>query len=367
MKLTIQKKELLKGLALAQGIAERRSTMPILSHVLLSAEDRDIIVCRATDLHTTLTCRLDAQVALEGGLTVSAKNFYEIAKNLPQEEVTIHRTESNHVELRSGTARFRMVGLLASDFPEVPQVPEEGFHKVPIQVISTLVSRTLFSVSQDDTRQHLAGVLVEAQEDLIRMVSTDGHRLSKAEERFQGGWPLPDPILIPKKGLQELKRMIEGVEGDCELAVDQGVLFARNGAMTLSIRLIDSRFPPYEKVIPSQVEKRIVVDRMHLTDALKRVSLMAEDRTRGVRLSLEADKLSVRSDNPELGDASEDIEVDYDGGSLSIGFNASYLIDVLTRVEGDEVILELNEELDPCVIKPVDSEDFLGVVMPLRL
>lgn len=367
MKLTIQQKEYLKGLGLAQGIAERKSTMPVLSHALLVTEGTDILLCRATDLYTTVTCRLEAQVSDGGGLAVSAKNLYEIVKNLPHETVNVQKSDSNHIELRSGTSRFRMVGLPASDYPEVPKEPETGFHKVPIAVVSTLIGRTLFSVSQDDTRQHLSGVLVEAKGDLLRMVSTDGHRLSKAEEKFQGGWPLVDSILIPKKGVQELRRMLEGQEGDCELAVQEGVLFARLGPMTLSVRLIDSRFPPYEKVIPASAEKKIVVDRVHLIDALKRVSLMSEDRNKGLRLSLDSDKLSVETDTPELGDAHEDIEVDYAAGALSIGFNATYLVDALSRIDGDEVFLEFNEELDPCVIKPVDSEDFLAVVMPLRL
>ena len=367
MKFSINQKELLKGLALAQGIAERRSTMPMLSNTLIIAEGESSILCRATDLYTTMTCRLEADNAVEGGIAVDAKSIFEIVKNLPVEEVHLQKTDSNHVELRSGPARFRVVGLLADDFPEIPTVPQEGFDKLPIPTLLNLINRSLFSVSQDETRQHLSGVLVECDGDVIRMVSTDGHRLSKAEEEVKGGWPLPDPILIPKKGLNELKRMLEGHEGDCELAVQEGVLFAKHGPVTLSVRLIDSRFPPYEKVIPSSSDKKLVVDRMQLIGALKRVSLMSEDRTKGLRLVVAPEKLSIETDAPERGEAKEDIEVDYDGETITIGFNANYLVDALARIDGDEVFLELNEELDPCVIKPVDSENFLGVVMPLRL
>ncbi len=367
MKFTINQKEFLKGLGLAQGIAERRSTMPMLSNVLLSTEGKKDLVCRATDLYTTVTCRLQADVNVDGGIAVSAKNLFEIVKNLPGEEVGVTKTDSNHIELRAGPARFRVVGLLSDDYPEVPTAPDSGFDKVPIPVLTNLINRTLFSVSQDETRQHLSGVLVESEGDLVRMVSTDGHRLSKAEEEVKGGWPLPEPILIPKKGIQELKRMLEGNEDDCELAVHEGVLFARHAEVTLSVRLIDSRFPPYEKVIPASSERKVVVDRGHLIDALKRVSLMSEDRNKGLRLMLASERLSIETDTPEVGEAKEDIEVDYEGESLTIGFNATYLIDALSRIDGDEVFLELNEELDPCVLKPVDSENFLGVVMPLRL
>jgi DNA polymerase-3 subunit beta len=367
MKFTINQKEFLKGLALAQGIAERRSTMPMLSNALLVTDGDSSLLVRATDLYTTMSCRIESSNAVDGGIAVGAKALYEIVKNLPVEEVHVQKTDSNHVELRSGQARFRVVGLLSDDYPEVPTVPEAGFDKVPIPVLLNLINRTLFSVSQDETRQHLSGVLLECSGDIIRMVSTDGHRLSKAEEEIKGGWPLADPILIPKKGLQEFKRMLEAGDGDCELAVAEGVLFCRSGEVTLSVRLIDSRFPPYEKVIPSSSEKKLVVDRVHLMDALKRVSLMSEDRNKGLRMIVASEKLTVEADTPEVGEAKEDIEVDYEGESITIGFNATYLIDALARIDGDEVFLELNEELDPCVLKPVDSENFLGVVMPLRL
>ncbi|MFH2007281.1 MAG: DNA polymerase III subunit beta [bacterium] len=367
MKFTINQKEFLKGLSLAQGIAERRSTMPMLSNTLIVTEGNSSILCRATDLYTTMTCRLEAQIAVEGGIAVGAKSIFEIVKNLPVEEVHVQKTDSNHVELRSGPARFRVVGLLSDDYPEVPAVPDKGFDKLPIPTLLNLINRTAFSVSQDETRQHLSGVLVECSKDVIRMVSTDGHRLSKAEEEVSGGWPLSEPILIPKKGLQELKRMLEGGEGDCELAVDDGVLFAKYGEVTLSVRLIDSRFPPYEKVIPSSSDKKLVVDRIQLIDALKRVSLMSEDRNKGLRMIVASEKLSIETDTPDVGDAKEDIEIDYEGDTITIGFNATYVIDALSRIDGDEVFLEFNEELDPCVIKPVDSENFLGVVMPLRL
>jgi len=367
MKFTINQTEFLKGLSLAQGIAERRTTMPMLSNALLVTDGDGSLLIRATDLYTTMSCRLESSNAVEGGIAVGAKSLYEIVKNLPVAEVHVQKTDSNHVELRSGPARFRVVGLLSDDYPEVPVAPEEGFDKVPIPTLLNLINRTLFSVSQDETRQHLSGVLLECDGDIIRMVSTDGHRLSKAEEEIKGGWPLADPILIPKKGLQELKRMMEGGDGDCELLVQEGVLFAKRGEITLSVRLIDSRFPPYEKVIPSSCDKRLVVDRMQLISALKRVSLMSEDRNKGLRMIVASEKLTIEADTPDVGEGKEDIEVDYEGESITVGFNATYLIDALARIDGDEVFLEFNEELDPCVLKPVDSENFVGVVMPLRL
>jgi DNA polymerase III subunit beta len=367
MKLNIQQGAFLKGLALCQGIAERKSTMPMLANVMLVTEGESSLVCRATDLYTTITCQIEAKIERPGGVALNAKSLFDIVKNLPGTDIDVQVTENNHVELLSGPSRFRMVGLSAKDYPEIPAVPDTPFDPVPIPVLSNLINRTLFSVSQDETRQHLSGVLVECKGDVIRMVSTDGHRLSKAEEQITGGWPLKENILIPKKGIQELKRMLEANEGTSDLLVKDGMLFARSGSVVLSIRLIDSRFPPYEKVIPASCEKKLVVIRSALMDALKRVSLMSEDRNRGVRMVLEPQKLTIETNTPEVGEAKEDLELDYEGEPLKIGFNAGYLIEALARVDSEEVFLEFNEELDPCVVKPVDSENFLGVVMPLRL
>jgi DNA polymerase-3 subunit beta len=367
MKFHIQQGDFLKGLSLCQGIAERKSTMPMLANVQLETEAETHVVCRATDLYTTITCRIEAKVERAGGVAVGAKAAFEIVKNLSVADIDVAVNESNHVELRSGPSRFKVVGLAAKDYPETPAVPEQAFDAVPIPTMLNLINRTLFSVSQDETRQHLSGVLVESKGDVIRMVSTDGHRLSKAEELVTGGWPLKEGILIPKKGLQELKRMLEAYEGTCELAVKDGVLFARHGAIVLSVRLIDSRFPPYEKVIPAACEKKVLVDRKLLTDALKRAAIMSEDRNKGVRMILQPQKLVLEAETPETGEAHEELEVDYEGTGLKIGFNAGYLIEALARVEGDEVFVEFNEELDPCVLRPVGTDNFLGVVMPLRL
>jgi len=367
MKFKITRNDLLQALGLAQSIAERKGTMPILANVLISAKEKGEVTCKATDLQSTFTSYLQAEVVVAGVLSVSAKGLFEIVKNLSCEDVSIASTDGNHAQVEGGRSRFRLVGLSGDDFPQTPEPPEVGYATVSAESLSTLIARTLYSVSLDQTRQHLTGVRVESEGDTIRMVSTDGHRLSKAEEVVPGGWPLDTPILVPRKGIAELKKMLDGSEQGCSLMVSDGVLFARVGNSALSIRLLDSEFPPYEKVIPATTEKRVVVDRVQLIEALKRVALMAEDRTNGVRMKLEADRLVIESDNPELGEAREEIEVDYDGPGLTIGFNAAYLLDALARVDGDEAFVELNEELDPCVVRPVDSENFLGVVMPLRL
>lgn len=367
MKFRIQKSEFLLGLGIAQSIAERKGTMPILANVLLEAQGKDKLLCKATDLHTTVVSEIQADIVVPGLLSISAKGLFEIVKNLSSDELEIQSTEGNHAEVHAAKSRFRLVGLSGDDYPETPAPPDVGYSSIPAVTLSTLISRTIYSVSLDQARQHLTGIRVEAEGDLIRMVSTDGHRLSKAEEEVSGGWPLENAILVPRKGMSELKRMLDASEETCSVVVSDGVLFARVGATVLSVRLLDSEFPPYEKVIPSTTEKRVVVDRLQTIDALKRVSLMAEDRTNGIRVKLGSEHLIIESDNPELGEAREEIDVDYDGPDLTIGFNAAYLLDALARVEGDEAFVELNEELDPCVVRPVDSENFLGVVMPLRL
>jgi DNA polymerase-3 subunit beta len=200
------------------------------------------------------------------------------------------------------------------------------------------------------------------------MVSTDGHRLSKVERPFAGGPKLAQGVILPRKALQEVARVLENFDGPCELALQQGTLFVRVGALAISAKLIDAQFPPYEQVIPKEHDKRVVAGRAALLDALRRISIMASDRTFGIKLQLTPGELRITSDNPDLGEAKEDVEVDYKGPALLIGFNARYLIDVISQIDDEEVVLELGGELDPGVVRPGSAKnEYLGVVMPMRI
>ena len=367
MEFKIRKDEFLRGLYLAHGIADRKSTLPILANVLLRTEGKDKILCGATDLNVTTIVSLSAKVEKEGGLTVSARQLYEIVKGLPADEVSVRRTEQNWAEIRSGKVEFKVVGMSDRDYPKLPAIAEAETSKVESAVLRDMIAKTIFSVSMDETRQHLAGVLFESDGTTARMVSTDGHRLSKVSRPLPGGPKLATGVLIPRKGMTELRRAIETREAPSAIGVHEGNFVLKADDVGLSVKLIDGQFPPYDQVIPKDNDRAFVVSRLALLDALRRVSLMSSDKTSGVRLVVEKGKLRIESDNPDLGAAREEIDVPYKGAPVQIGFNARYFLDLLAEIETPEVRVELSGELDPAVVRPADGSDYVCVVMPMRL
>jgi DNA polymerase-3 subunit beta len=367
MEFKIDKTEFLRGLYLAHGIADRKSTLPILANVLLRTEGKDKVLCGATDLNVTTIATLNAKVEKEGGLTVVARQLYEIVKGLPGDEIRVRRTDQNWAEIRCGKVEFKVVGMPDRDYPKLPSIAEAETFKVDSGTLREMIAKTIFSVSLDETRQHLSGVLFESDGATARMVSTDGHRLSKVGRPLPGGPKLPTGVLIPRKGVIELRRAIENREAPSAIGVHQGNFVLKADDVGLSVKLIDGQFPPYEQVIPKDNERAVVLSRLALLDALKRVALMSSDKTWGVRIGVDKGKLLVESDNPDLGAAREEIDVPYKGTPVQIGFNARYFIELLSEIETPEVRLELSGELDPGVVRPADGSDYVGVVMPMRL
>lgn len=366
MEFRIQKSEFLRGLRLAQGIADRKSTMPILANVLLRTDGKSKLVVAATDLNVSVSAELAVKVDKEGGLTVGAKPLHDIISNLPGEDVVFKRADNHWADIKAGKVEYKLVGMPDRDFPKIPDHREVKFAKVDSGVFREMIDKTLFSVSHDETRFHLNGVLFECDGAKARMVSTDGHRLSKVERTLTGGPQLTTGVIIPKKGLTEIKRALDGVNGACDLTVHQSYVFLRTGDIALAVKLIESQFPPYEQVIPKANDKVVVVDRSGLLEALKRASLMSSE-TRGVKLSLDKGTLRIASDNPELGEVREDLEVGYAGAALSIGFNPKYFTELLSQITSEQIRLELSGELDPAIVKPAEGDDYLGVVMPMRI
>ena len=367
MEFKIRKEEFLRGLYLAHGIADRKSTLPILANVLIRTEGKDKLLCGATDLNVTTLVTLGARVEKEGGLTVGARQLYEIVKGLPDDEVKVRRTEQNWAEIRAGKVEFKVVGISDRDFPKLPAIQEAEVSKVDSAVLREMIAKTIFSVSLDETRQHLAGVLFESDGTTARMVSTDGHRLSKVARPLPGGPKLAAGVLIPRKGVIELRRAIETREAPSAIGIHDGNFVLKADDVGISVKLIDGQFPPYDQVIPKDNERAFTVSRLGFLDALRRVALMSSDKTFGVRLGLEKGKLRVESDNPDLGAAREEIDVAFKGTAVQIGFNARYFMDLLAEIETPEVRVELAGELDPAVVRPADGSDYVCVVMPMRL
>jgi DNA polymerase III subunit beta len=371
MEFKIEKASLLQGLYLAQGISDRKSTMPILANVLLRTDGKDKLLLAATDLNVTVTAELPCKVEKEGGLTVGAKHLHDIVKSLPTESLSLTRTENQYADIKAGKVEYKVVGMSDRDFPKLPNHREVQFGKVDAATLRDMVAKTFFSISTDETRYHLNGVLFECDgagdKAVARMVSTDGHRLSKIERPLPGGPKLAQGIIIPRKGLMELRRALENAQGEVELGIHAGHIFVRVKEVALSVKLIEAQFPPYDQVIPKENEKTAICPRLQFLEALKRISIMSSDKTWGVKLALKKGELKVASDNPDLGEAHEELDVGYDGTPVTIGFNAKYFIELLGEMEGDEVRLELNGELDPGLVRPVDGKNYLGVVMPMRI
>lgn len=379
MELTISKREFLRGLGRTYAVADRKSSMPILSNVLLSAHGTDSVRLSATDLYLGVTSLVAASVKKGGSIALSARTLHDIVKNLPEGDVSLSVEGGHHCTIRSGKVKYRIPGMPGDDFPQLPNPGEATFHEIDVDVLSDLVGMTSYSMSTDDTRPHLAGTKFEGDGKILRMVTTDGHRLSKAEHQKtseeKGLYNFE--MLIPHKGIFQLKGLLEDAKasrGKTEEPLRVGVastagnaFFRRDGVM-LSVKLADEQFPPYSKVIPQRHKSRIVASRSMVVEALRRINLVAADKSGGMQLRFEAGVMRIQSQNPDVGEGVEDLDVDYGGEALTIGFNAKYLLDVLSALPSDEIALELGGELDPAVIKPVgEGIDFVGVIMPMRI
>jgi DNA polymerase-3 subunit beta len=377
MHLKISRKELLRGLLRTHSVADKKGSMAILSNVLLSTDGPKSLRFSATDLYLSVTSTAFAEIQQGGMVAVSAKTLFDIVRSLPEGEVTLNSEERQSVEIQSGKVRFRIPSMSGEDFPALPSPGESAFCEIALDVIGKLIGLTYYSMSNDETRPQLAGAMFEGDGKIVRIITTDGHRLSKAEHKQgEGSEMLNFDMLVPNKGILELKRLIEDLKSEKVKSEEAAVIgitksggnaFFKRDDFLMSVKLTDEEFPPYSNVIPSSQEKRVAVDRYLLTEALKRISLVARDKSGVVRFTLSEGCLSIESENPEIGEGAEEIEVDYVGESLNIGFNARYWLDALGALSEEEVAIELSGELDPGVIKPVGPTDFVGVIMPMRI
>lgn len=378
MQLTVSKKDFLRALGRTHSVADRKSSMPILSNVLLSTDGPKTLRLAATDLYQAVSATCAATITRGGTIAVSARTLFDIVKNLPEGDVQLTVSDNHSAELRAGKVRYKLPGMPGQDFPALPSPGESELSELDAEVIGKLIALTHYSMSNDETRPHLAGALFEGDGKLVRMVTTDGHRLSKAEQKLEGAAKLLNfHMLVPGKGIAELRRMIEdaksdkpkGDEGAAKIGVATagGNAFFKRADVLLSVKLADEQFPPYSKVIPQASDRRVVVSRALLLEALKRISLVASDKSGAVRFSVEPGVLRITSENPDVGEGAEELDVDFAGEPVEIGFNARYVMDALNPMVEDEVAFELSGQLDPGVIKPVGPTDFVGVIMPMRI
>jgi len=301
-------------------------------------------------------------------------------KNLPNGEIELSVDDSHWLEVQSGRVHYRIAGIPSEDFPDLPSSEDVEFFTIEAPVLSRLIEQSHFAISPDEARPHLNGALFEGEGKTLRMVATDGHRLCRAEHNVEQGKGLFGfSMLLPLKAIHELRRLLDEGATEVEVGasgpnaffrrhVDDGSGQGPEAELTMSVKLVKGRFPPYEKVIPSTTDKEVVLARVPFLEALRRASLISREKIFGVRLTFNEGQLTVASDNPDVGEASEEVDAAYEGPELTVGFNARYLVDVLSALATDEVRVGLGGSTDACVLTPGDGEEgFLGVVMPMRL
>lgn len=369
MKLHMRQDELVRALTRVQGIVEKRTTNPIIANVLLSAEEGSGLVVTATDTEISFVGTYEAQVDEPGTITLEAKHLFDIARNLPTAEVRLSTAEDapTEIEIRSGASYFRVKGMSAENFPPVPRAGGEVAFRIEVGELQRMIERTAFSISTDDTRTGLNGASLEANQDGgVRMVATDGHRLSLAEGAIDGALERTG-TLLPRKGMTELRKLADKASGTFEVSFAQNqALFALEN-QCFSMRLLEGTFPDYRQVIPSDPSRTAILDRKLLQDALRRVSILSAERSHNVRVTLGEGTLGLSSSHSEFGSASEELEAEVEGDALDVGFNARYFLDVLGVVDADQIRIEFGDSLSPCLLRPATDGDALFVIMPMRL
>jgi DNA polymerase-3 subunit beta len=370
MEFVVRKNDLLRELQLFQGIVERKNTIPILANVLMDAKGEEVRFL-ATDLEVALRSKCAATVAKPGSLTLPAKKFYEIVKSLPETDIRISDDKSG-VKISADRFESRMQTLPREDFPTLPESASKPPTLLPRAALKEMVSKTQFAITGEDTRYFLNGALFVLNRDSMSLVATDGHRLALVTAKRDGsadkGAEERKPIL-PKKTLGELSRLMAESDGDISFEHGENHLFFDVGGRMLISRMIDGQFPAYERVIPKGNDKHIEFERDRLTNAVKRVALLSNERSRAVKFQIEKGKVDVSSSSPELGEARETLPVDYSGAAMQICFNAQYVLDFLAAVTTDTVALELKDEVSQAVMMPVgaDGYEYTYVIMPMRV
>jgi DNA polymerase-3 subunit beta len=370
MEFTVKKFDLLQELTLIQGVVERKTTIPILANVLVHAEGGELRVV-ATDLEIGLKSICVSKTTVPGTITLPAKRLYEIVRALPDKEIKFKRGEANWVSVTCGSSRFRMAGLPQEDFPALP-VPKPVVGKIPAEVLAKLMTRTIFAISSEDSKYTLSGALLLLKPGSITMVATDGHRLAHVEKSE----PLEEvteeiKVLIPKKAMSELVRMISE-SADIEhvgFSRDDNHLFFDMGKRLLVSRMLTGQFPNYEAVLPRGNDRTFLINRDEITDAIKRVAILSDERSRTVKMALGNNSLEVMASHSDLGEAHETLEVDYGKEELQVGFNYQYLLDFLGTADEPEISFEFKDSESAAQLRthPATDYNYRYVVMPMRI
>ena len=365
MKLSAARDVLLKPLQAVIGVVERRQTMPILSNVLLVARDGELSVT-ATDLEVELVARADVDVEAGGEITVSGRKLLDICKALPDDAQININVSGEKLAVRSGRSKFSLMTLPAAEFPTVEDIKAGQTITVPQDVLGRLIEKTHFSMAQQDVRYYLNGMLLETEGSSLRAVATDGHRLALSQADLDGAKLEDQQVIVPRKGVLELQRLLSG-SGNLDIELGANHVRIQLEGIRFTSKLIDGRFPEYDRVIPQESSNELKADKGVLRSALQRTAILSNEKYRGIRLIIRDTGVVLQAHNPEQEEAEEEVEVEYSGDDIEIGFNVNYLLDAIDAVDGDEVTLSVVDSNSSCLVREPGNDGSKFVVMPMRL
>jgi DNA polymerase-3 subunit beta len=372
MEFSLNKSVLFKEMSLLQGVVEKKNTIPILSNVLIETVNESTISLVATDLDVSLQTECVADVSRPGSVVLQAKKLFDIVRNLPDSEIHFVKEDNERVKINCGSSEFKIVGQAKEHFPSTPQSNETGL-AIEASILHNLIGRTIYAITQEESRYALNGALFLLEGNRLQMVATDGHRLALASSALEESSALNGAdslrVIIPKKALSELAKLTASSDETLDFKKDDNHLFFRIGRRQLTSRMLAGQFPNYELVLPKNNDKIVPLNSEKLAQAIRRVALMADERSHGVKFELSKSTLNITSQSADVGEAKEVIAVDYDSNKLGIGFNAQYLLDFLNVVATEEINLELKDEQSPALMRPAQDAkfDYRYVVMPMRL
>lgn len=367
MKFTITREALLKPLQLVAGVVERRQTLPVLSNVLMEVKG-DQLSLTGTDLEVEMVGHAQLlEAGVDGEITVPAKKLMDICKSLPDQSTVEISLDDHRVQLQAGRSKFVLSSLPANEFPNIDDIEAQATIVIPQAQLRRVIDRTAFAMAQQDVRYYLNGLLLEVNADELRAVATDGHRLATCGVPVQLDVESRTQVIVPRKAVLELAKLMTDPEATVELKLSSNHVRAQVGEYTFTSKLVDGKFPDYERVIPRNGNRTLIADRQALRQVFARTAILSNEKYRGVRLLLDDNTLQVVANNPEQEQAEESIGVDFQGDNLEIGFNVSYLQDVLSVLDGDDMKMTLGDANSSAVMEEVEGGDSLYVVMPMRL
>jgi DNA polymerase III subunit beta len=370
MEFKINRNTFLDGIQKTLGIVEKKTTTPILNNVLLKTEHNKLKIV-ATDREISLISDYEAEIAEKGEITLSAKKLYEMVREIQGEIIHFSKSNNNIVKITCQRAIYKIPGLSAEDFPSVADDQDVKFFNIPGLVLKDLINKTSFAMAVDESRKNLNGVLLETSTDgdnfIWRIVATDGHRLALAKAVTpESGLEMVKGIIIPRKGLMEVKKIID-FHDNVGIGLHKNMFIVKTENTVLKVNLVDADYPDYKRVIPMEKGISIALDKEIFLHALRRMNVVSSERYSGVIISFTAGKMILNSTNLDVGEATEEIDINYSGDDLDVGFNVNYVIDAVSVINGDNILMEVGQGLKPTIIKPAEGDNYLCIVMPLKI